>query len=156
VSAEPGAVRFLEPGARWRSVAWGPAFALLGLVLEPATGAPAHPGLWLAVGVLLGGLTALQVAAARAHTTVVVTDERLHQGRAELALVEVARVHDRSAREAFDDPWEPWETAPALGGPAVPRRRTGVGLELVDGRLVQAWARDDEALRTALRSAVPA
>ncbi|GAB2930882.1 membrane protein [Rhodococcus aerolatus] len=150
------ALRWSEPGARWRSVAWGPAFALVGLVLEPATGATPHPWLWLAVAVLLGGLTALQVSAARTHTGVALTDRVLRQGRAELAVAEIARVHGPSARTAFDDPFQPWECAPALGGPTVPRGRTGVGLDLTDGRVVQAWARDDAGLRAALRELVPA
>lgn len=149
-------VRWAEPGARWRSVAWGPAFALVGLVLEPATGSTPHPWLWLATAVLLGGLTALQVSAARTHTSVSLTDRVLRQGRTELDVAEIARVHGPSARTAFDDPWEPWESAPALGGPTVPRKRTGVGLDLTDGRVVQAWARDDAGLREALRDAVSA
>lgn len=149
-------MRWSEPGGRWRSVLWGPAFALLGLVVEPATGSTPHPWLWLGTAVLLGGLTGLQVAAARTHTSVAVTDRVLRQGPAELDLDEIAVVHGPSRRAAFDDPWEPWETAPALGGPTVPRRRTGVGLDLADGRVVQAWARDDEGLRTALLEVVGA
>lgn len=149
-------VRYAEPGGRWRSVAWGPAFALLGVVLEAATGARVHGWVWLAAAVLLGGLTALQVSAARTHTSVELTGDALRQGERVLPLAEVAEVHGPSVREAFDDPFEPWETAPALGAPAVPKKRTGVGLTLTDGRVVQAWAVDDEALRAALVGVVAA
>ena len=156
MSGLDAAAGFAEPGARWRSVAWGPAFALLGVVVEVTTGAAVHGWAWLGAGLLLGGLTALQVRAARAHTSVAAGPTTLRQGQTELALAEVAHVHGPSARTALDDPWEPWETAPALGGPTVPRKRTGVGLALRDGRTVQAWARDDEGLRAALRARIPA
>jgi len=58
---------------------------------------------------------------------------------------------DEPGERAWDDDTFDWEAAPALGeSVSVPRRHTGIGLELSDGRLAQAWARDDAALRAAL------
>lgn len=148
--------RYAEPGGRWRSVLWGPAFAVAGVVIEAATGSAVHGWVWLAAAVLLGGLTALQVSAARTHTSVALTDDSLRLGRTTLPVGDIAIVHGPSTRTAFDDPFEPWESAPALGGPSVPKRRTGVGLTLADGTLVQAWAQRPDDLRAALLAAVPA
>lgn len=50
---------------------------------------------------------------------------------------------------------EKWQSARALGElTGVPRGRTGIGLEITDGRTVQAWARRHRDLRAALAALV--
>lgn len=141
----------VEPGARWRSLVWGPALCLAGGVLEAVRGLPVHAPGWVAAAGLLVALTSLQVLGARRHTTVELTTTHLRQGAEVLELASVAEV-----LAADPDGRASWQMARALGEtPTVPRRRTGIGLRLRDGRTVQAWARDDEALREALVGTVP-
>lgn len=145
-------VIFVESGGRWRSVTFGPLFCLAGALIELASGTGVHWLTWVLAAVLLAGLTALQVVGARTHGVVELTTARLRQGTEELALVDIAVVFDEPGERAWDDiPFE-WESARALGESfSVPRRHTGIGLQLADGRLVQAWARDEAALRAALQ-----
>lgn len=145
-------VLYAEPGGRWRSVAWGPLLCLLGVALELGMRTPVHWLTWSAVAVLLGGMSALQVLGARRHGAVQLTTATLRQGTEELPVADVAEVFDAVGERAWDDDTFDWEAAPALGeSVSVPRRHTGIGLKLTDGRLVQAWARDDAALRVALQ-----
>ncbi|MFC3963205.1 hypothetical protein [Nocardia jiangsuensis] len=144
---------FAEPGARWRSVAYGPVLCAILLVVELATGARPH---WFALifcGVAIGGFVALQVVAGQRHVSVELTPEQLRQGTELLPLRDIAAV----LPERDDDNWDDldWESARALGElHGVPRRRTGVGLKLRNGALVQGWARDHRGLRAALEAAV--
>lgn len=151
----PEPVLFEEPGARWRSLLWGPVFCAVALVIELATGPVVH---WIALGLfalLLVGFTYVQVSAARRHVSVELTPLRLRQGTEALDIADIEAVlpaPDYSGRH-----YEPakWETARVLGElSGVPRRRTAVGLRLVGGAFVQAWARDDDALRDALEQVV--
>lgn len=96
-------------------------------------------------------VTALQVLGARRHTSVELTATRLRQGAEVIELATVTEV-----LEPDPDGRAEWQMVRALGEtPTVPRRRTGIGVRLDDGRTVQAWARDDEALRAALEAAAP-
>jgi hypothetical protein len=141
----------VEPGARWRPLVWGPALCLAGGVLEAVRGLPVHVLGWVGAAVLLTAVTSLQVLGARRHSTVELTTNHLRQGAEVLELASVAEV-----LAADPDGRASWQMARALGEtPTVPRRRTGIGLRLRDGRTVQAWARDDEALRAALVATVP-
>ncbi|MDH6680376.1 hypothetical protein M2284_004605 [Rhodococcus sp. LBL1] len=146
-------VLFDEPGARWRTVAYGPVFCVVALVIELLTGPVVH---WFALtlfAVILAGIVYVQVAAARRHVSVSLTDTTLRQGAEELPVAEIEDV--LPAADPYADEPEPWESARSLGElSGVPRRRKAIGLRLRDGSLVQAWARDDDGLRDALTEAV--
>ncbi|MGW6423268.1 hypothetical protein ACWF82_11390 [Nocardia sp. NPDC055053] len=140
-------VLFSEPGARWRAVAYGPLLCAVILLVEWLAGATPH---WFALGfcaVAIGGFTVLQVIAGRTHGRVELTGSTLHQGVESLSLAEVAAV-----LPAEDDDAAQANPLGALSG--VPRRRRGIGLRLVDGRVVQAWAIDHTGLRSALGAAL--
>ncbi|WP_051406983.1 hypothetical protein [Nocardia sp. CNY236] len=146
------AVLFSEPGARWRAVAYGPILCAVVLVLEFGTGESVH---WFALAfcaVLIAGFVALQVVAGKRHVSVELTPTTLRSGTESIAVTAIAQVlpeRDEKFRGALE-----WESAPALGElTGVPRRRTGIGLRLVDGALVQAWAKDHKSLRAALATA---
>ncbi|WP_435593347.1 hypothetical protein [Nocardia sp. bgisy118] len=147
------AVLFVEPGARWRVVAYGPLLCLLVLVLEMVTSSPVH---WFALifcGALIAAFVALQVVAGRRHVSVELTESTLRQGTETLPLTGVTAVLPERDEHSWND--EEWESARALGElSGVPRRRKGIGLRLGDGGLVQAWARDHRGLRTALATAL--
>ena len=144
-------VLFVEPGGRWRSIALGPLLCLAGALLELALGIPVHGLTWALVAVLLAGVTAVHVAGARRHCLVELSTARLRQGTEELPVSDIERVFDEPGERAWDDPTSSWEAARALGEwSAVPRKHTGIGLQLSDGRLVQAWARDHAGLRAGL------
>lgn len=152
--AESGAsaesrVLFSEPGARWRTIAYGPALCGLILVLEVLRGGAIH---WFGLvfcAVLLGGFVWLQVLAGRRHISVELTETHLRAGTEVLPLRNIAAVLPEVDDESWDD--VDWQSARALGElTGVPRRRTGIGLKLRDGGLVQAWARDHRTLRAEL------
>lgn len=144
---------FEEPGARWRSVAFGPAFCLAALIIELFTGPVVH---WFALSlfaVLLTGLIYVQVIAARTHASVSLTATTLRQGTEDVPLDEIESVLPESDPDDYD--YEAWESARALGELTnVPRRRTGIGLRLVGGGLVRAWAKDASTLRHHLEDLV--
>ncbi|MET9025281.1 hypothetical protein ABZW96_06600 [Nocardia sp. NPDC004168] len=147
------AVLFTEPGARWRAVAYGPILCLAVLVLELVTGGDVHWFALLFCAALIAGFVALQVVAGKRHVGVELTAETLRSGTESLPLSSIAEVMPERDENSWDD--EEWESARALGElSGVPRRRTGIGLRLADGSLVQAWARDHKALRAALTEAV--
>jgi hypothetical protein len=146
-------VLYREPGARWRAVAYGPLLCVVVLIVELATGASVH---WITLPVcaaMLAGFVSVQVVAAQNHASVELTTETLRNGTETVPLVDIVEV--LPPRE--DDSWdiEPWETARSLGELAeAPRRRTAIGLRLSRGELVRAWAKNDEALRRELVTAL--
>ncbi|NLU84126.1 hypothetical protein [Rhodococcus sp. HNM0569] len=152
-NAHPDAL-FFEPGGRWRTVAYGPAFCLVVLIAELLTGPQiVHWFAFVVFAALLAGLVAVQVVAARTHASVELTDTVLRQGTEELPVDEIAAVLPPADPDDWDSP--DWESARALGElTGVPRRRNGIGLRLRGGGLVRAWARDDDSLRAALEAVV--
>ncbi|RDI66414.1 hypothetical protein [Nocardia pseudobrasiliensis] len=146
-------VLFAEPGARWRTVAYGPLLCLLVLILELVFRGQVH---WFGLAfcaVLLAGFVWLQVIAGRRHVSVELTDTTLREGTEVLALRSIERVLPESDEDAWED--EPWQSARALGElTGVPRRRKGIGVRLRDGGTVQAWARDHHGLRAELTAAL--
>ncbi|MCW4354959.1 hypothetical protein ONR57_16770 [Hoyosella sp. YIM 151337] len=147
---------FIEPGAQWRALLFVPIFCLAGIVAEIWMGGPVHWLGWAIAATLLTSVVAWQVYAARAHLRVELTIGHLRQGAETLALDDVEDV----LPSADDDPKlaAQWQSARALGElHGVPRRRTGIGLRLRSGTVVQAWARDHATLRAALQQvlAVP-
>lgn len=149
----PAAVLFAEPGARWRTIAYGPALCGIILVLELIRGGDVH---WFGLvfcAVLLGGFVWLQVIAGRRHISVELTADTLREGTEVVSLGDIAEVLPEPDEQSWDD--EDWESARALGElTGVPRRRKGFGLKLRDGSLVQAWARDHRTLRAELTAAL--
>ena len=151
---EPNAL-FYEPGGRWRSLAWGPIFCLVALVIELYPGPVVHYFALSLFALLLMGFTYVQVSAARQHVSVELTPTQLRQGTESIDIVDIAEVLPPA--DYSDGDYEPkrWETARVLGElTGVPRRRYAIGLRLVGGALVQAWARDDDGLREALEQVV--
>ncbi|MBO0840877.1 MAG: hypothetical protein J2O49_08665 [Sciscionella sp.] len=136
---------YAEPGSSWWPVLWGPAFAAACVLFEVAFGGPVHWYLWALLAVGLGGLTAIWVNARRQICSVLLTSTELRQGRETLAVQRIAGVDEVGVSIG----------APVLGGGwAVPKRFTGMTLRLDDGSTVIAWARDADALRSALRALV--
>ncbi|KJV04563.1 hypothetical protein HQO84_09790 [Rhodococcus fascians] len=157
MSNDPGGtdpVLFHEPGGRWRALLWGPAFCLVVLAVELASGPVIH---WFALALfslILVGLTYVQLRAARMHVSVELTTRQLRQGTETVDVAEITEIFPPAEYE--DGEYEPkkWETARVLGElSGVPRKRHGIGLRLVGGGLVQAWAKDDDGLRAALETA---
>ncbi|WP_036477319.1 hypothetical protein [Mycobacterium sp. URHD0025] len=140
-------VLFYEQGASWAWLLLGP-FAGVGMAILQITGGYGHD-LWIPIVflVLVSGFVAIQIKAARIHTSVELTAETLRQGAEILKLDEIVLIYpEASGSEAPN-----WQSARALGElSGVPRSRTGIGLKLTGARTVQAWARKHRKLRQAL------
>lgn len=140
---------FHEPGARWRTVAFGPLFCLVALLIELATGPVVH---WVALpvmAVVLAGFACIMVVAGRRHVSVELTEAVLRQGTEDLPVADIEAVLAPADPEALDP--ARWENARTLGElSGVPRKRTAIGLRLRGGTFVRAWAKDDAALRGCL------
>jgi hypothetical protein len=137
---------YREPGVRWAAVLAGPLFAFLGYLVEKITGGPQHEIGWLLVGIGLFAVTAPWVHARRKFLSVRVTRDTLWQGREPLVVRRIAAVTDVGA---------PVGARVLGGGWSVPRKYDELPLKLDDGTVVLAWARDVQALQTALARVVP-
>ena len=160
---------FVESGASWRWLLAGPAAALAMAFVQWRAGLGFPLAVPLMFLVLVTGCLALQVHAARIHTCVELTTETLREGTEILEVSDIVSLFPEpelasKSRSSIQN-WrlkpteskEPWQNARSLGElSGVPRGRTGVGLKLAGGRVVQAWARDHEALRAALSQLVDA
>ena len=144
-------VLFREPGASWLWLLAGPAAGIAMLLIQISSGygpKPLVPGIFL---VLVTGFLAIQVKAARIHTSVELTPEYLREGAETILIPEIIRIYPEA--EGRDVP--KWQSARALGELAgVPRGRTGIGVRLSNDRTAQAWARRHRELRAALNSLV--
>ena len=143
----PPEVLFYEQGASWNWLLAGPAAAVAMALIQLSGGY----GIQLLVPaiffVLVTGFLAIQIKAARIHTSVELTPDHLRQGTERLSVDDIVRIYPEA--KGPDEP--KWQSARALGElTGVPRRRTGIGLKLTNDRAVQAWARKHEALRGAL------
>lgn len=156
-------VLLFECGASWLWLLAGPAAALAMVVVQFRAGVGFQLTVPMMFFVLVTTFMALQVKAARVHTSVELTRTTLREGTELLEIKEIVSVFPEprepvrnrgpisSWRVKPSEAPEPWQRARALGElSGVPRGRTGVGLELTGGRLVQAWARDADALRAEL------
>ncbi|WP_020662934.1 hypothetical protein [Amycolatopsis benzoatilytica] len=132
---------YAEPGVGWTALIWGPLFAVLGAFAELATGGPVHVVGWLMIGFALCVLTMPWVYARRRFLSLAVTTEGLRQGRETVPAEKIASVTDVGA---------PVGARVLGGGWSVPRKYDELPVELTDGTVVLAWARDIEALQTAL------
>jgi hypothetical protein len=147
---------FFEIGASWWWVIAGPIAAVIMLLIEINSGLGPKPIVPLAFLVLVSGFIAIQVKAARIHTTVVLTPDTLKEGTEEVPVDQILRVIPElpvSSKSGLTP--HKWQSSRALGElTGVPRGRTGIGLKLSQDRTVQAWARRHAKLREALTQLV--
>jgi hypothetical protein len=145
---DPDERLFHEVGASWWWLIAGPLAALAMLLIEINAGLGPQllvPAWFL---VLVSGFLGVQVKAARIHTSVELTSEKLRQGAETIDVDSILRVFPEA--DPNEDPPK-WQSARALGElTGVPRKRTGIGLKLTEGRTAQAWARKHHQLRAAL------
>jgi hypothetical protein len=132
--------RYLERGAKWRAVLYGPLFALFGYLVELATG-PTHAVAWVLVGLALAAITAPWIHARKRFLTVRVTATELWEGREALPLDKIAQV---------DDVGTPTGARVLGGGWSTPHKYDELPIRLDDDTVVLAWAKDVDALRAAL------
>lgn len=140
-------VLFYEQGASWYWLLAGPASGVAMALIQMSSGYGIQllvPGIFFA---LVTGFLAIQIKAARIHTSVELTPDDLRQGTERLRVEDIVRIYP----EPKGPDLPKWQSARALGElTGVPRRRTGIGLKLTNDRAVQAWARKPDALRAAL------
>ena len=149
--AAPAQVVFSEQGASWLWLLAGPAAAVAMALIQMSAGYGLQPLVPLIFLVLVTGFLAIQVKAARIHTSVELTPETLRQGTEIIRIDDIARIYPEPK-----GPEAPkWQSARALGElTGVPRGRTGIGLRLTEDRTAQAWARHHQQLRAALTQLV--
>jgi hypothetical protein len=150
-SAAPPEVLFHEQGASWAWIVAGPASAIAMALIQLAVGYGLRPLVPTIFLVLVTGFLAIQVKAARIHSSVELTPETLREGTEIVRVDDIVRIYpEPTAPEAAK-----WQSARALGElSGVPRGRTGIGLELTNDRTAQAWARRHAELRAALHQLV--
>lgn len=150
-SAAPPEVLFYEQGASWLWALAGPAAAISMALIQVSAGYGIQ---WLVPGVflvLVTGFLAIQIKAARIHTSVELTPNHLRQGVETLKIDDIVRIYPPAAGTETPK----WQSARALGElTGVPRGRTGIGLRLTNDRSAQAWARKHQHLRAALTQLV--
>jgi hypothetical protein len=166
---------FFENGASWYWVLTGPLAAVIMLGIEINSGLGPRPVVPAFFLVMVSGFLALQIKAARIHTSVELTADTLRQGTEELRIDEIVRVipepavplkkaaarpllgmrYPRALANEDDGSAPKWQYSRALGElSGVPRGRVGIGLKLTQDRTVQAWARRHAALRAALNELI--
>ncbi|MGA8329122.1 MAG: DUF3093 domain-containing protein [Mycobacterium sp.] len=143
---------FREAGASWLWLLAAPLSAGAMLWIEKSNGNGWQVSVPLFFLVVMSGFIALQVKAARIHTSVELTPKTLRQGTEVIRVDEIVKVYPEPDHPlASKKDLERWQSARALGElVGVPKGRTGVGLRLSGGRTAQAWARRHRHLRNAL------
>ena len=143
---------FREVGATWYWVLAGPISAAIMLWIEKSNGNGWQISVPVFFLVVLTSFIALQVKAARIHTSVVLTSQTLRQGTETIRVSEIVKVYPEPDHPlAAKKDLERWQSARALGElVGVPKGRTGIGLRLTGGRTAQAWARRHRHLRNLL------
>lgn len=146
-SVPPTDPLFYEQGASWWWLSAGPGAGIAMALIQLSAGYGIQllvPGVFL---VLVSGFLAIQVKAARIHTSVELTPDHLRQGTERIRVDEIVRIYP----EPTGDEPPKWQSSRALGElTGVPRGRTGIGLKLTNDRSAQAWARKHQQLRAAL------
>jgi hypothetical protein len=143
----PVEILFAEPGASWTWVLGGPIAAGVMLAIQISSGYGWQPLVPIIFLVLVSGFVALQVKAARIHTSVELTATTLREGAETIRVDDILQIYP----EPKGPDWPTWMSARALGElTGVPRGRTGIGLKLTNDRTAQAWARRHRELRAAL------
>ena len=143
---------FYEPGASWYWLLGGPLSAASLIMIEWTSHVQISllvPAIFL---VLVSAFVAVQVKAARIHTSVELTEDALRQGTETILVSEIVKVFPEAENSvASGKPLARWQSSRALGELAgVPRGRYGIGLKLTGGRTAQAWARRHRHFRDAL------
>jgi hypothetical protein len=146
-SSPPPDVLFYEQGASWWWLSAGPGAGIAMALIQMSAGYGIQllvPGIFFA---LVSGFLAIQVKAARIHTSVELTPDHLRQGTERVRIDDIMRIYPEPKGEE-----EPkWMSSRALGElTGVPRGRTGIGLRLTSDRSAQAWARKHQLLRAEL------
>lgn len=144
-------VLFHERGGSWWWLLAGPVCGITMALIQSSAGYGVQ---WVVPGVfvvLVSGFLAIQIKAARIHTSVELTADHLREGTERISIDEIARIYP----EATGDEAPKWQSFRALGElTGIPRGRTGIGLKLTNDRGAQAWARKHRQLRQALTSLV--
>lgn len=146
-AGEPADVLFYEPGASWWWVAAGPVSGVAMLLIQMSAGLGFQ---WLVPTVfflLVSSFVAVQVKAARIHTSVELTTTTLREGAERIHIDDIVRIYpEPEGNEELT-----WMSARALGElTGVPKGRTGIGVKLSNDRTAQAWARKHRQLRSQL------
>ena len=147
-SSEPAEVLFYEQGASWLWVLAGPVSAIAMLLIQLSAGY----GIQLLVPaiffLLVTGFIAIQVKAARIHTSVELTPTMLREGTERIQIDDIVRIYP----EAPGPEAPKWQSARALGElTGVPKRphRHRAQADATTAT-AQAWARKHQQLRAAL------
>ncbi|BDB40397.1 MULTISPECIES: DUF3093 domain-containing protein [Mycobacterium] len=143
---------FYEPGATWYWVLAGPLSALSLIYIQWSNHVAISYLVPVIFLVLVSAFVALQVKAARIHTSVELTEDALRQGTETILVREIVKVFPEPENSVVSGkPLARWQSARALGElVGVPRGRRGIGIKLTGGRTAQAWARRHRHLRDAL------
>lgn len=146
-ASEPANVLFYEQGASWWWLATGPGSAIAMVAIQLSAGIGFQ---WIVPAVffaLVTGFVAIQVKAARIHTSVRLTPDTLRQGTELTPIDDIVRIYPAPAGNEEHK----WMSARALGElTGVPKGRTGIGVRLTNDRTAQAWARKHQQLRAQL------
>ncbi len=144
-------VLFSEPGGSWWWLLAGPAAGGAMMLIQMSGGVGIQLGVPAAFMILVSGFLAIQIKAARIHTSVELTPTTLRQGTEFVRIADIVRIFPEPKRHEA----EKWQTYRAFGElSGVPRGRTGIGIKLTEGRSGQAWARRHRTLRAALEQLV--
>jgi hypothetical protein len=143
----PPTVLFQEPGASWWWLSLGVIAGGSMAFIQNTTGNGLDVTVPLIFFTLVSAFVAVQVKAARIHTSVELTAKYLRQGAETILISEIVKIFPPA--EGAELP--KWQSARALGElTGVPRGRTGIGVKLTAGRTAQAWARKHRQLRATL------
>ena len=146
-SSPPPNVLFYEPGASWLWVLTGPASGIAMLLIQLSAGLGIQWIVPTAFFALVTSFVAVQIKAARIHTSVELTPTTLREGTEITKIDDIVRIYPEPTGP--DAPQ--WQSARALGElTGVPKGRTGIGIKLTNDRTAQAWARKHQQLRSAL------
>lgn len=158
MSSEPAEPQLLyrEAGASWYWLLAGPAAAISIILVQASSGAHVSYAVPLMFLVVVSFFLGIQVKAARVHTSLELTEDMLRQGTETILIQEIVRVFPEAENHVKSGkPLQKWQDSRTLGElSGVPRGRYGIGLKLVGGRTVQAWARHHRRLRAAIEPLV--
>ncbi len=123
---------FREVGASWYWLLAGPISGGIMLWIEKSNGNGWQISVPLFFLVVVTSFVALQVKAARIHTSVVLTPQTLRQGTETIRVSEIVKVYPEPGNPlTTPKDVERWQSARALGElVGVPKGRTGIGLRL--------------------------
>lgn len=140
-------VLFYEQGASWLWVLTGPISAISMMLIQLSAGYGIQWMIPTVFFVLVTGFVAIQVKAARIHTSVELTPTTLREGTERIKIDDIVRIYPEPSGPDVPK----WMSARALGElTGVPKGRTGIGVRLSNDRTAQAWARKHQQLRAAL------